>query len=622
MTADQWATPRASTRRGLLAVIVIVAATLRLWYGWAWSDPSRFWDEGYALENVRSILVSETLRPAKAYYPSPVFNLPPTLVIGATASRVDRADERLFDPASGKFGPWAYRICRGLQALAGVLAVVALYALGSSLFGPREGLLAAAVLAVLPWHVHASGIFKPDALLTLGVLLSLLAAVRFFERPDRWRALVLGLAVALAASAKLTGVLVAVPVAGCGLWLWRRDPRRWPALLAAGALSFLVFVAANPYWRAYPRFVQGLQRDYAMRAAWAGMTRWEVPERFLGLLTGPTGFGLLAGTAAVAGYAWLLTRQARRAQDGPARRAGLLAVLAFPPLYVAIYALQTAYFKANNFLPALPVFALGLAAGIVALARRLRRPAVVSGLVLLVLGPVAWRGWIYVYRSLVPSTRDVALASAATWGSAEGRLVAVSGLPERWPRWEGANRGAARAAVVASERSHSPGSFERFDAEILQLNGPLRSCEEAVPEAHVPPLLVAPRLLALRGPPACVVRHAWRKAGSGELTLEPCRQGVRCAELPRRGRTSWISLSLWLGAAPGRSRTVPALSVGGEAAPLHVIGRRGRGLLLTSERLPWSRLSVPVRFEGSEWRRADRLRWLAWRRPHGAGHSR
>ncbi|MEM8963235.1 MAG: hypothetical protein AAGD38_17250 [Acidobacteriota bacterium] len=65
----------------LLLLIVVCGLGLRLWYGSAFPDSSRFWDEQYSLQNVRSLLATQTLEPASGYYPSPVFNLPPTLIL-------------------------------------------------------------------------------------------------------------------------------------------------------------------------------------------------------------------------------------------------------------------------------------------------------------------------------------------------------------------------------------------------------------------------------------------------------------------------------------------------------------------------------------------------------------
>jgi len=601
-----------SARRLLLAATLAAAVTLRLWYGWQWPDRSRFWDEGYALENVRSVLVDETLRPAKAYYPSPVFNLPPALVIRALEGQ---GEQRLFDPATGGFGAWAYRICRAFQALAGGLGLLMLYFLGNRLFGPREGLLASAILAFVPWHVHASGIFKPDALLSFGVLAALAAAAWFFERPGWKQALAVGAGVALAASAKLTGALVAVPLAASALWLWRRRVRHWLMLVVAGASSALLFILVNPYWRAYPHFVSGLQRDYAMRAHQQGMTRWQVPERFLRLLTGSTGLGLVAGTAAVVAYVWLVARLLRAGGTrGPAHRAGMAAVLAFPPLYATVYALQTAYFKANNFLPLIPVFALALAAGAVALGRQTRRPAAALALSLVAFGPVAWLGWTYTYRSLVPSTRDAALRFAASWVQPGGRLVAFEAVPPASPSWEAAVRGRVRAAAVNVARGErTPESLDRFDAVVLRAPAEARHAD-AVRRPAEQVAAFTPHPFTLRGPAVTVVRHPWRLAETSSLATFPCGRAV-CARVPRVTGSRWISLSVWLGWGPGESRSIPVLEVAGEVVPLHPVERSHRGLLLASERFPVSADGAGIRLLRSEGRPSDRFRLLRWRRP-------
>ena len=597
-------------------MILAAGLALRLWYGWEWPDRSRFWDEGYALENVRSILAAGTLRPAKAYYPSPVFNLPPALVIGAVATRIEESEDLLFDPGTGRFGPWAYRICRALQALAGGLGLYMLYVLGKRLFGPAEGLLAAALMAFVPWHIHASGIFKPDALLVCGVLAALAAATALLERPDFRSALLVGAGVALAASAKLTGVLVAVPVGVSALWLWRRRLRRWWALVTAGAASALLFALANPYWPAYPHFVAGLERDYAMRARWQGMARWQVPGRFLDLLVGPTGLGTVAGTAAVVAYAWLVVRTVRRgAERSAARRAALAMTLSLPPIYGTVYAVQTAYFKPNNFLPLIPVFALALAAAVVAIGRRIERPVAALVLALAVLGPVLWLGWTYAHRSLVPSTRDAAVWFATSWKDPEGRLVAVVGVPRGSPPWEASARRDARAALVdvaATERAFE--SLPRFDAVVLPAGDRARDpLAGKVAADQVATFTSSP--FALRGPPVTVVRHPWRRADATWLELFPCG-GASCARTPAPAARRWVSLSILLGPDPGGSRPIPTLEVGSETIPLHPVKQSQRGLLLASERFRLGDGATPLRLVGSEPGSGDRLRLLQWRRPH------
>ena len=77
-------------------------------------------------------------------------------------------------------------VLRGLSVLAGVLTVGVSYALGHTLFDRQTGLWAALLLAVNPFHVWYSQETRMYAWLTLLFSLSMLLALRFWERP-RWR---------------------------------------------------------------------------------------------------------------------------------------------------------------------------------------------------------------------------------------------------------------------------------------------------------------------------------------------------------------------------------------------------------------------------------------------------
>ena len=68
-------------------------------------------------------------------------------------------------------GPLALRLP---SALAGVATIYALYRLGAELFSRRLGLLAAALLAVSPWHIYLSRLPKRPILTPLFMTLALL----------------------------------------------------------------------------------------------------------------------------------------------------------------------------------------------------------------------------------------------------------------------------------------------------------------------------------------------------------------------------------------------------------------------------------------------------------------
>ena len=83
------------------------------------------------------------------------------------------------------------------STLAGMAAIVMVYVLGRRLFSPGAGLLAAALLAVLPEAVTPSRAVRWMSYATVAQGLTVLAFVRYFERPTRGRAYLASAAIAL-----------------------------------------------------------------------------------------------------------------------------------------------------------------------------------------------------------------------------------------------------------------------------------------------------------------------------------------------------------------------------------------------------------------------------------------
>ena len=77
-------------------------------------------------------------------------------------------------------------VVRGLSALAGVLTVLVIYGLGRAWFGQRAGLIAAALLAVNPYHVWYSQEARMYALVALLMGAAVLAAFHLWESGSRW----------------------------------------------------------------------------------------------------------------------------------------------------------------------------------------------------------------------------------------------------------------------------------------------------------------------------------------------------------------------------------------------------------------------------------------------------
>ena len=155
---------------------------------------------------------------------------------------------------------------RRTNAVAAALAVVTVYCLGSLLANRVGGATAGLVLLFHPLFVSVSSIAGSDTLLVLLLALAALAAIRLAARPTWGRALLLGALLGLGGAAKLSPLLLTLPLAGLGAFLlqkdrWRRrriigtpgghEARLGRRLLALPVFAFAVFVAVYPYlWRA------------------------------------------------------------------------------------------------------------------------------------------------------------------------------------------------------------------------------------------------------------------------------------------------------------------------------------------------------------------------------------
>ena len=75
--------------------------------------------------------------------------------------------------------PESLALASGLQVANGTATLPLLFLGGRRVFSPAAGLIAAAALAFMPRHTHASGYFEPEALPCFAVVLALRAELRF-----------------------------------------------------------------------------------------------------------------------------------------------------------------------------------------------------------------------------------------------------------------------------------------------------------------------------------------------------------------------------------------------------------------------------------------------------------
>lgn len=151
---------------------------------------------------------------------------------------------------------------RRTNAVVGALIAVCAYGIGRRLAGRAAGVVAAAVLAFHPLSIYLSSLAGSDAILTLAVAAAAWLAMALAARPTWVRALGLGVVLGLGAAAKLSPLLLALPLAALGvlyLWLgWRGRRQRGEAgdgraerlgwrLLPLPLVAVATFVASYPY---------------------------------------------------------------------------------------------------------------------------------------------------------------------------------------------------------------------------------------------------------------------------------------------------------------------------------------------------------------------------------------
>ncbi|MBY0279212.1 glycosyltransferase family 39 protein [Candidatus Binatia bacterium] len=200
--------PSAGLRWSALAVTLLGAALVRAWnLGWglehrmAFPDELAFW-QSYLFAFVPPRPASLVGHPL--FYP-PLYGYLSGLAVAAAS-------------ALGALGPGqdvyrAFVIARGVSVVASVATVLVVWRLGTRFYGVCTGLLAAAVMASIPFEAMQTHYASVDALLATTTALVLLASARFSrDRRPAW-AMVAGACVGLALGVKYNaGALLAVPL--------------------------------------------------------------------------------------------------------------------------------------------------------------------------------------------------------------------------------------------------------------------------------------------------------------------------------------------------------------------------------------------------------------------------
>ena len=610
--------------RWCLGLLLLFTLAERAWQASYQLHGQRHFDERFSFRNVSSLLVSHTLRPANAYYPTLSW-LPHALVLAASDAvyrTTGLEGARIRDEGRGDpYLPTAYLLVRLVSALGGVLGIWLLYRVGRRVFSPEVGLVAATLLAALPAHQLATTIFKPDGLVVAGTLLAALWALSAVDKPSARRYALAGLGVGLAVSAKYTGVFAALPVTAGALWLGVRDRRHWAWLLLAGAVSIACFLALNPFVGVVLEYIPRLLQIYESKGASVGTGRLGVLRAQLAWLVA-NHLWPVAILAAVGVGSWLLALR-RRDEQGPARRVHLVMLLALLLGTSGLYALSTSLFKGQNYLPAAIVTSLAAAWALVTGWRRLRRDwprlgrprvvgATLAGGAVLLFG----HSLSVAYRQVVPTTYDAAAARLARLPDLRLR----SAYFERTDTGIRPAQGAHRMVSIRTESLLEVGTerLERSDAEIFFARR-LGADPGALPYlrrlATGAAERVEPRWLRLRGPGLVVVLHPWQQRGKAiEPILETRGARVGILGLEEVPAGAVVSLRVVLERGPG-IRSWMDLALGDTAISLVETRRTHRAIYATSLRFPWPGGDPVLVFPPGTEPTVQSLQILCWQRP-------
>jgi len=204
-------------------------------------------------------------------------------------------------------------VARSVSVAFSLAGIVAIYFLGTRLFGRPAGRAAAFLLAISPSAVYFGRTFLSDTPMMTFMIVAVLAWDRYFDRPTTAGAAMAALVTALAALVKLPAILVFAPIAGVawarGGWPGVFDRRLWGACLASLAavagwywyadriyletgLTQAVFRPSGTYPQAQaPGVVYASVSHFATVARLTDPTFWSnMVARFWGLHLTPLGF--------------------------------------------------------------------------------------------------------------------------------------------------------------------------------------------------------------------------------------------------------------------------------------------------------------------------------------------
>jgi 4-amino-4-deoxy-L-arabinose transferase-like glycosyltransferase len=401
----------------VLAVVTAAGFLLRVWNLGSGIPFAVGIDEPAIMTTVVRILKSGSFNPHFFEYPSAyIYVQVGTAIVNFLVGAMRHSWKAVEQVGPSDFYLWG----RFVTAAIGTATIALVYRAGLR-WGPRAGLAAAAVLAVMPMHVRESHFVLTDVPMTFAVTLTLVLSLRAAERPTLGAWIAAGAAAGLAAGIKYNGLMAfSMPLLAALASERGRGPSRVAALLAAAAVCVAAFFLTTPFALLdLPAFLNGFGTQAAAFTPrpLSSEASWMIYAKHLRQALGWPAALLAAGGMLLAAY---------RAFAGPDRVKWAL-LLVFPAVY--FYLINGwGFMFARYALPTVPFIALWAALAGVWLADRLsaapvpasgRRAAMAVALLLLVvpgaLGSIAFvraRGtettqalaWAWMKKSIWPGS--------------------------------------------------------------------------------------------------------------------------------------------------------------------------------------------------------------------------
>jgi len=356
---------RETGRPMLLALAAVIAAgfALRVTYLGSGIPFALGIDEPFVMMPVVRILKTGSFNPHFFEYPSGyIYVQLGVAIVNFLVGAMRHSWNTVAHVGPSDFYLWG----RFATAALGTATLFLVYRVGLR-WGGRVGLVAAALLAVMPIHVRESHFVLTDVPATFAVVLTLLLSLRASEQPTLRAFLAAGAAAGLAAGMKYNSLVAfSMPLVAALAVGERRTLSRTAALLAAAAACVVAFLVTTPFALFdLPAFLSGfgsLASAYTRRQS--SEASWIVYAKHL-----RQAFGWPAAILVVGGL--LIT--ARRAVEGRERVKWAL-LLAFPVVYFYVINGWT-YIFARYALPLIPFLAVWAAIALDWAAQRLAVPA-------------------------------------------------------------------------------------------------------------------------------------------------------------------------------------------------------------------------------------------------------